>query len=115
MTIAVLRIAGRANNKKVEEETLKRLNLNRKFACVLIDEKDKVKIGMLMAVSHMVSYGKVEEEFIKKLNKARKPEREKIFHMHPPIGGFKKSSKTFYPKGILGKHEDITKLLERMF
>jgi hypothetical protein len=34
--------------------------------------------------------------------------------LHPPIGGFKKSTKLAYPRGILGDKKDIAKLLERM-
>ena len=40
--------------------------------------------------------------------------KDNVYHLHPPIGGFKKSSKVAAPKGILGKNEDITKLVGRM-
>jgi len=110
--ICVLRIAGRVKNKKKDNETLKRLRLDRKFACVLVDEKDSVRMGMVMAVGHMVAYGAVDDEFVKKLKKGH--EKDKVFHLHPPVGGFKKSSKVAAPKGILGKNEDITKLVGRM-
>ena len=112
--IAVIRIAGRANNKIKEEETLVRLNLDRKFACVVIDEKDKVKAGMVKKIAHMVAYGKVSEDFVKEIKKARGKEGKEVFHLHPPIGGFKKRSDVAAPKGILGQHEDISKLLGRM-
>jgi len=32
----------------------------------------------------------------------------------PPKGGFKKTTKMAAPKGVLGKNEDIAKLLEKM-
>jgi len=110
--IFVIRIAGQVKNKKKDNETLKRLKLNRKFAAILIDEKDKIRIGMINAVNYMVAYGKIDETFTKELIKKRG--KGPVFHLHPPRGGFKKSSKVSTPKGILGEHDDITKLAGRM-
>ena len=113
--ILVIRIAGRPKNKQFEDETLQRLNLIRKFNAVLIDDKNASAIGMIKTVKHMTAYGRVSEEFIKELKKKRPAKANgKIFTLHPPIGGFKKSSKLPFPKGILGEHEDITKLAGRM-
>ena len=112
--IFVIRIAGQVKNKIKDNETMKRLKLNRKFTARLIEEDDAVVMGMVKAVSHKVAYGTVTDDFVKKLNKAREA-KEGIYFMHPPRGGFKKSSKVAAPKGILGKHEDIAKLAERMF
>jgi len=111
--IAVVRIAGKVKNKEKDNETLKRLKLDKKFSCTLVDKEDRVRMGMVEAVSHMVAYGEVSDEFIKELKKKRK-DKNGIFFLHPPRGGFKKSSKVSAPKGILGQHEDISKLLERM-
>ena len=111
--ILVVRIAGQVKNKKKDNETLKRLKLNKKFSCILIKDNDIVKMGMVKAVAHMVAYGKVDDVFIKDLKVARKDD-EGVYFLHPPRGGFKKSSKVATPKGILGKHEDIVKLAGRM-
>ena len=111
--ILVVRIAGQVKNRKKDNETLKRLKMGRKFASVLIDESDEVRMGMVRAVSHMVAYGKVGDEFVKELKKAR-PAKDGVYHLHPPRGGFKRSSRLPTPKGILGKNEDITKLVGRM-
>jgi ribosomal protein L30/L7E len=112
--IIVVRIAGQVKNKKKDNETLSRLKLRKKFASTLIDSKDKVRMGMVEAVSHMVSYGEVPEDFVKTLKAKRKGNTENVFHGHPPVGGFKKSSKVAFPKGILGNNRDILKLVERM-
>jgi len=112
--ILVIRIAGRVKNQKVEDETFRRLNLHRKFNAILIDEKDPVIVGMVKSVKHQISFGRVNEEFIKELKKKRPSKNGKVFALHPPVGGFKKSSKLSWPKGILGEHEDITKLAGRM-
>ena len=111
--ILVLRIAGRANNQSWEEETLKRLKLDRKFACIIVDDKDDVRKGMILAVKHMVAFGKVTDSFIKEMIKKR-PAKNGTSHLHPPLGGFKKSTKLSAPRGILGRHEDITKLISKM-
>ena len=39
---------------------------------------------------------------------------KKFFRLHPPIKGFKKSTKKPVPQGVLGKNKDIAKLLEKM-
>lgn len=111
--IAVLRIAGRAKNKEKDNETLRRLKLNKKFTMTLIDGSDAVRMGMVGSVAHMVSYGEISEELIKELKEKRKG-KEGIFFMHPPKGGFKKSSKVAFPRGILGKNPEIDKLVQRM-
>ena len=111
--ILVVRIAGQIKNKKKDNETLKRLKLNKKFACTLVKDGDVVRIGMVNSVAHMVAYGKVDDEFIKNLKVARK-DSDGVYFLHPPRGGFKRNSKVAAPKGILGEHEDIVKLVERM-
>ncbi len=113
-SILVVRISGQVKNKKKDNETLNRLKLRKKFASTLIDSDDLIRIGMVKSVSHMVAYGNVDENFIKDLKDKRSGTVENIFHLHPPVGGFKKSSKVSTPKGILGKHEDIVKLVGRM-
>jgi|APSaa5957512622_1039677.scaffolds.fasta_scaffold21130_5 ribosomal protein L30/L7E len=112
--ICVIRIVGRVGNKGTIDDTLNRLHLQRKLHCVLIDEKDKVRMGMLEKVREDVVFGEIDEELIKKLKEKRGQEGKTYFRLHPPIGGFRKSTKKGYPKGILGKNKDIAKLLERM-
>jgi len=106
-----VRIAGQVKNKKKNNETLKRLKMGRKFACVLVDEDDKIRMGMVRAVGHMVAYGSVSDEFVKSMKGRLK---DGVYYLHPPRGGFKRSSRLPTPKGILGKHEDIVKLVGRM-
>ena len=110
--ILVIRIAGQVKNKEKDNETLSRLRLRKKFTATLIDEKDAVKMGMVKAVAHKVSYGTVDDAFVKKLNDARTA-KEGIYFLHPPRGGFKKSSKVAAPKGILGEQEDFAKFAEK--
>jgi ribosomal protein L30/L7E len=113
MVVLVVRIAGQVKNRIKDNETLKRLKLGKKFSCVFVDEKDSVRMGMVRSVSHMVAYGKVGDDFVKELKRARK-DKDGVYFLHPPRGGFKKSSKLPTPKGILGKWDDISKLAGRM-
>lgn len=136
--IAVLRIVGSAAINRHVGETLMRLNIHRKLACTLIDKNDLVKMGMLKQVVDYVAYEELSDEMVKKIIAKRgqtlmgKPIAEKdidkvfaeiskgtwnikkFFRLHPPIGGFKKSTKIAYPKGVLGHNKDLAKLIERM-
>ena len=114
MAIAVIRIAGQVKNKKKDNETLDRLKLRKKFTCTLVDEKDKVRMGMVNAVEHMVAYGKIDDKLEKELKEKRGKKDSDVFHLHPPVGGLKKSSKQMAPKGILARNKDMGKLLGRM-
>ncbi|MCK4649992.1 uL30 family ribosomal protein [Candidatus Pacearchaeota archaeon] len=111
--IFVVRIAGQVKNKEKDNETLRRLKMEKKFAAVLVEEDDAVRMGMVRSVAHMVAYGKVGDDFVKELNKKRVA-KNGVYFLHPPRGGFKKSSRLPTPKGILGEHEDIVKLAGRM-
>ena len=111
--ILVLRIAGRAAKKKKAVETMDRLKIRKKFTCIIVDSTDKARMGMVEAVKDSVSFGEVSEEFIAEMKKKRE-EKNGVFFLHPPVGGFKKSSKVAAPKGILGRQSDITKLVGRM-
>ena len=122
MVIAVLRIAGQVKNRAKDNETLKRLKMGKKFTCILVEEDDTIRMGMVKAVGHMVAYGKVDDAFVKELNSKRPAKSprddpadpEGVYFLHPPRGGFKKSSRLPTPKGILGHHKDIVKLIGRM-
>ena len=136
--IAILRIKGRTDLSKDIDETLKRLRIHRKLYCTIIDKSNKVQFGMLRKVKDCVAYGEISDELLKKmiekrgetLNGKKISSKEigtavegikkgdwkikKFFRLHPPIGGFRKSTKQIYPKGILGENKEIDKLLERM-
>ena len=136
--IAVIRIKGMVGLREDIEETLDRLKLRRKFACVVLREKPEL-IGMIKKLESFVAYGRIDEktleELIKKRGKSpKKFEAEKItkefiesraekklsdfglndiFRLHPPRGGFE--SKEHFPRGILGNHgEKINELIRRM-
>ncbi len=138
--IAVIRIRGKVKLRENIEETLSRLRLRKKYTCVLIDDKDKIKMGMLKKVKDQVAFGEIEKGALTRLVEKRAKSRDKkpakepekvadellkgkkleelglkpFFRLHPPRGGLKSSKKQF-PRGVLGNHkQEISKLIERM-
>ena len=88
-------------------------SINRAFEQHFENVEKVARRSMVKSVAHMVAYGNVDAAFVKELNSKREA-KEGIYFLHPPRGGFKKSSKVATPKGILGRHEDIVKLAGRM-
>ncbi len=148
----VLRIRGRVDVRSDIKETLKRLNLHRKFHATIVPDDPSYK-GMLFKVKDYVAYGPADPELIKEMLLKRgrlignKPITEDyvksklgvsidelakriangemklkdirglkpVFRLHPPKGGFKKSTKKHVTAGgELGYREDIKNLIMRM-
>ncbi len=129
---AAVRLRGKVGIRDELEDTLKMLNLKKKFNCTLLPETEDYE-GMLQKVSEFVTWGQVDEEVAKKIlekNSDKADEALKAldegkslskvgikrsFSLAPPSGGFNKSTKKPYPKGEAGKREDgIDDLLKRM-
>lgn len=115
--IAIIRIKGQLDLHPDVKKTFALLKLARKFSCVVIEDKPET-VGMLRKIQNHVIYGYINEETLRELmskrGKADKKETEQVFSLHPPRGGFKKSSKLMWPKGILGKNEKINEFILRM-
>jgi large subunit ribosomal protein L30 len=138
---AVVRISGMVKVRKDFANTLDRMRLRRKYACILIDLKNKNTQGMLEKIKYFVSYGNLSKETLIKLINERgksiegnkkeiKIDANKVmeglmngkrledfglkpfFRLHPPRKGI--DTKRQYPKGVLGKNKDIDKLIESM-
>ena len=105
----IIRIRGRVGLNRDIIETFNRLNLRKKYNCIVIDPT-KVQEGMIRKLRNFVAFGDISEEMYKKL-KGKKDQR--FFRLHPPLGGIR--TKVHFPKGVLGDHkEKINELLERM-
>lgn len=137
--IAIIRIKGMVEVNKYIEDTLQKLRLRRKYACVLVKPTKDI-IGMIQKIKFYVAYGEINKETLVELlkNRAKTINNEKIkidyekfaeqilngkklselglkpfFRLHPPRKGI--HSKLQYPKGVLGNNkQDINKLLARM-
>jgi len=136
--IILIRIHGQVKVKREIESTLNSLKIMKKYSCVVLNETAEIW-GMIKKVRQLISYGKINEDTLKMLVEKRarkmgnkpikKDEIDKVveeikqgkiksvkpfFTLHPPIGGFKKSTKLMFPKGILGENKEIEKLVRRM-
>ena len=115
--ICVIRIRGQVGVKKEIIETLNRLRLRKKYACVVI-KSEKKNQELVKRLRDFIAYGELDEETYKELvNKRGKKDKDgklkPFFRLHPPRKGIK--SKLHFPKGALGDHgKKINELVKRM-
>ncbi len=113
--ITLIRIRGRDSIKEDMKETLDRLNLRRKYHCVVIEKPTAVEMGMIKKVKDLIAYGEINEETYDKLKKARGYQGEKYFRLNPPRGGIDSKKPFGLNKGVLGDNkEKINELILRM-
>ncbi|MEM0470763.1 MAG: uL30 family ribosomal protein [Candidatus Anstonellales archaeon] len=132
--IAIIRVRGRFGLKPKIAETLRLLRLNKPNHCVVYKDSESLR-GMLKVVENYVAYGEINEitlraliskrgeigsksvdnvdEVIEHFKNTGKWIIDPVFRLHPPRGGWK-SIKERYPKGALGKRDDMDDLLKRM-
>lgn len=140
MKIVIIRIKGLVKVEKKISDTLSMLRLRKKNVCVIIEDTEK-NMGMVKKVENYIAYGELGKETFKQLvekraqpkNKMKKINEDDItnfivgkkklqdlgikpfFRLHPPLGGFKKSTKRKWPKGTLGNQgKEINKLILKM-
>jgi len=119
MVIAVIRMTGQVNQTGEVLNTLDRLRLGKKLTCTFIEETDAPAMGMVLFLRNKVAYGAVDKKLMdlvieKRGQKDIKGKYRGFCRLHPPVGGFKKTTKKAYPMGVLGYNKEIAKLLERM-
>jgi ribosomal protein L30/L7E len=113
--IAVIRIHGEVKIRKAAVETLNRLNLKKKYTCIVLEKPNEIEMGMINNVKDFVAYGEIDKETYKKLVEARGQQGTKFFRLHPPRGGIDSKKHFGVDKGVLGNNgNEISKLLLRM-
>ena len=118
-TTRIIRIRGRVNIDKDIEETLDRLRLKRKYACVVI-KGTKEELGMIKKVRNFVAFGEITPEVHEELKKKRGKKGadgklKPFFRLHPPRGGIESKKHFGVGKGVLGNNkEKINDLVRRM-
>ena len=113
--LAVILVRGLVEVKTEVKDTLRMLNLQKKNACVILDDTPVVR-GMLKKCENYITYGEVSDVVIKELNEKR-PSAKKFFSLHPPRGGFERKGikKPFNLKGALGyRGDNINVLIKKM-
>jgi len=136
--IIAIRMSGLTGTRAVQEATLDTLMLRKKYNCVLLTTADLPRIA---SVREMLTFGEVDDATLKMIlaKRALMLEKKKplmnvddiikglnagktlkqlgvrpYLRLHPPIGGFKVSTRLPYPQGVLGNNKDIEKLVKRM-
>ena len=113
--IAIIRIRGRVKIKSDAEETLNRLNLRRKYTCIVIEKPKEEQLGMLKKIENLVAFGEIDKETYEELVKKRGKQGKRFFRLHPPRKGIESKKHFGIGKGVLGNNkEKINDLILRM-
>jgi len=117
MKAAVL-IRGTIGAQEKVKDTLKMLNLTKKNTCIVLDDDNHAQQGMLTKCVDFVTYGDLDDDTYKNLQKERgnTHPKENVYRLHPPRKGFrgKGIKKQYKDGGALGERDNITSLIERM-
>ncbi len=139
--IAAIRIKGMLKNRKIVDNTLFRLRLRRKYACIALTHPTKEQTAMINNMKDFVAFGEISDDLFKRLveargemiDKSKKTDMKKaaeeilsgktyeeanvkpFFRLHPARGGIDAKKHIGVNKGVLGNHrENLGKLMERM-
>ena len=113
--LAAILVRGLVEVRHEVKDTLRMLNLQKKNACVILDDTPVVR-GMLKKCENHATFGEVSDEIVKLL-KEKRPSAKKFYSLHPPRGGFERRGikKPFKLKGALGYRGDkINDLIRKM-
>ncbi len=113
--IAIILIRGRVGIRHDIKETLTQLHLEKKHSCVVKEDSPSLQ-GMLRKIRDFTTFGPVNEETLKALEK-RKAKNGKVYFLAPPIGGFERKGikQSYTVGGALGDRGDaINTLLAKM-
>ncbi|MBD3312073.1 50S ribosomal protein L30 [archaeon] len=77
--IAVVRVKGGFKTKHKFNDTLRKLRLNKKHHCVILPD-NPANNGMIKKVRHMITWGEIDKDTLKKLitKRGRQPGNKKI-------------------------------------
>lgn len=108
--IAAILIRGKIDARQDVKDTLTMLNLDRKHACVVLEDTPVVK-GMLNKCKDFITFGDISEKTQQSLEKIK---QGKVARLHPPRGGLKSIKRSTTNGGDLGPRQDMDTLIERM-
>lgn len=113
--LAIIRIRTSIDQTNQVKETLRRLNVAEKYHCSIAEDTPSLR-GMLHKVSHMVTWGEINDTTLKQLHD-KKGKDSKYYRMHPPRKGIGKRGikLPFSQRGAYGNRgEKINDLVARM-
>jgi large subunit ribosomal protein L30 len=112
MKLAIVRVRGNVRIGTGVRDTFKMLGLNKKNHCVIVEDLPHIK-GMLKPISHLATWGPVDEKTLAAL----KTKGDKIFKLNPPRKGYgRKGVKMPFKRGGASgdRKEKINDLIMRM-
>jgi len=113
--IAIVRIKGQVKVRIKALETLDRMNLKKKYSCVVWDKPSSEQLGMLESVKDFVAFGEMDKDTYKELVAKRGQQGTRFFRLHPPRGGIDSKKHFGVDRGVLGNNkEKINELVRRM-
>ncbi|MBD3318598.1 hypothetical protein GF342_01685 [Candidatus Woesearchaeota archaeon] len=114
MKLAIVRIRGSFHLSAAMKSAFAHMKLNTKNSCVIVDDTPSLR-GVLTKVKDYVTWGPVDEETVKALE--RRKSKDSVYRLHPPKKGYgKKGIKvSFSAGGALGNRgAKINELLKQM-
>lgn len=113
--IAVVRITGKVKIRSGITETFNRMNLKKKYSCIVFEKPKPEELGMITKVKDFVAFGEIDKDTYKELVAKRGKQGTKFFRLHPPRGGIDSKKHFGIDKGVLGNNkEKINDLIRRM-
>ena len=114
--LAVIRIRGNIRILTQIRDTLTMLNLNKVNTCIIL-ENTPVTMGMIKKAKDYITWGNLDSETEKLLQKISNTSKKNVFRLQPPKKGFERKGikKPFTTGGALGNRKvKINDLIKRM-
>lgn len=113
--IAVIRIAGKVGLRKDVKETFERLNIRKKYSCIVLEKPAESELGMIKKLRDHIAFGEINEKTYNELKKVRGKNGKNFFRLHPPRKGIDSKKHFGIAKGVLGDNgKKINDLILRM-
>lgn len=117
MKLAAVLIRGKINVQADIKAALRALNLNKRHACVIVDDNPMYR-GLMQKCKDYISYGPVSDDMVSQLqSRGTVKDKQNVVRLHPPRGGYGgKGIKVSYQEGgVLGlRRESMDQFLQRM-
>ncbi|MFA6073545.1 MAG: uL30 family ribosomal protein [Candidatus Woesearchaeota archaeon] len=113
--LAAVLIRGLIGVNKDVKDTLRMMNMIKKFSCIVVED-NPVNKGMMNKCKDYITYGELSVETLQELDSKRKKQNNH-YALPPPRGGFERmGTKTPYTtKGALGYRGDkMNDLIKKM-
>jgi ribosomal protein L30/L7E len=105
--LVLVRIKGAMMISVKTERLLENMGLKRKFNAILVEDND-INRKKIRKIKDLILIGNASEKIVEKFK------GKKVLRLHPPVKGFKASSKKPFTRGVLGFNKNASEIVERM-